>query len=77
MFCDRRQGDRRKQQLPVPEGMCRRKGDTEERRLGRFESTPWWLATNYVDGELSLGKSSTKKPATNETKPNKPAAKVG
>lgn len=46
IFSDRRDSeDRRKQNLPMPAGLDRRK---DMRRSKQFKAQPWWLNTDYA-----------------------------
>lgn len=47
IFGDRRAGrDRRRQNLPMPAGLDRRKGG---RRNRAFSAQPWWLRISYAE----------------------------
>lgn len=52
MFSDRRGGlDRRKQSLPMPTGLDRRRYNC--RRNRHFQSQPWWLRIKYAEELVS------------------------
>lgn len=51
IFNDRREGsDRRRQQLPFPARLDRRKGG---RRSSAFKAEPWWLRIDYAEELVS------------------------
>jgi hypothetical protein len=55
MFADRRQGtDRRKQSLPMPAALDRRKQVDGRRASSRnFQGQPWWLSISYGEEYIS------------------------
>ena len=68
IFGDRRSGrDRRRQNLPMPAGLDRRKNNS--RRNRSFSAQPWWLKIDYAEELIGEKTSPTQPDSTPASQP--------